>query len=162
MPGSHNLFCCPHVSLVFRNSAFNRFTSGSSCCGRSVESWVDDRRCPPLKPLCAFLAGGVAPYPLSDKQPFRRDSGREGLGTTGQRFLYMTGVSIPRGLARMGKTAELANNICTFLSLREPRQRHMLACSARGLSVTTLRTCVGAPEDHVPECFVQAEHHHRL
>ena len=53
----------------------------------------------------------------------------------------MTGVLIRHGLAHMGN-----GGIGQLLlwSLREPRRRHMLVRSARGLSATTVRTCVVA------------------
>lgn len=114
-----------------------------------LSCWILGRRSTlPARQATLRVPGrGVATYPFSDKQPFRRDSGREGLGTTGPRFLYMTGVSIPLGSSPHGVSR---NWPITFLSLREPRRRHRLVRSARGLSPTTVRTCMAPRKTMCP------------
>lgn len=65
-------------------SAFIHDTFRSSCCVPSVESWVDDRRCPPGKPPCAFLAVALHPIPLATSSRFGEIPGGKGLRTTGR------------------------------------------------------------------------------
>lgn len=166
MPAGNNWELIPnarfplsHTHVLSRAILHSTATpSDPLCCVPCVESWVDDRRCPPGKPPCAFLAVALHLIPLATSSRFGEIPGGKGCGDNGSRFLYLTGVPIPRGLAA---AAGLANY---FLPLREPRRRQHADSFRSWLIGTDCESMRGASEDHVPcpcVCFVQPEHHCR-
>lgn len=99
----------------------------------------------------AFLAVALHPIPLATSSRFGEIPGGKGLGTDWSRFLYMTGVSIPHGLAHMGKRG------IGQLLLHAPWSKTATkAASFRSWLIgSDSENMRGASECLVPECFVQ-------
>lgn len=99
----------------------------------------------------AFLAVALHPIPLATSSRFGEIPGGKGWGTDWSKFLYMTGVSIPRGLAHMGK-----RGIGQLLLHAPWSKTASKAGSFRSWLIgNDSENMRGASECLVPECFVQ-------
>lgn len=72
----------------------------------------------------------------------------------------MTGVVIPHGLARMGQRRNWPITFCRSVN-QDGDTCWFIPPVAYRQQLECCENMHGASEDHVPECFVEPEHHHR-